>query len=481
MYVFFQIINHALPVLVPDERTFLEQSLVLLGQIHQNGVAHVLFNYPNVLGFGSIYWLIQGLFVGIFRVVFNLDYSLCWIPLRILSFTFFIGLPVFVSYKLWKKVSSKSAKKFMLFLFLMPFSWWTGKIIGCEVYIVGLTYLAGYFYITARFGFSFLIVGMCVGLKLSALPVMGFFGILSILEHRSVKEHFKHGSLLMLGFVIANPFLLSSPELFILETDSPSFRLTHLKRIVLGDVWAWDAVFAGGIFFWSWGVLGWLAMTFFFFHFLKRSWFYAWVSASLGSIVMFLSNARFYGWYAFPMLALTPLAAMSVVNDVALSKRWKWLSVSLLIFATIPGVKIVTQCAELKWALWTNLKHQEQIKTEILAEISKLGLAVPSLVVDFSEVPTVFSLEEKDFPSSRYYQTYRAFLWLSHPAEISDDTQKDNVLVIIGDRVGDLHRDKLPFFQILKEQNKLDKPTAVVGHFKLWYLPKKQLLKTENK
>ncbi len=180
---------------------------------------------------GAIFWMFLGFFPNIASA-------------RIFFFALF-AISVYLIIEV-----GKTAKKESLFLLLlwmsMPFAFWTGKLLSPEIPLLFLTSLSLTLFPTKK-KFSFVIIGIAVGIKLSAVPVLVFF-LLTELKRREILKCFGYLSVALTTFALTNIFnlkrflqsLLTNPE-----NRSTAGSMTRLGEILVGKGQSWDSVQLG--------------------------------------------------------------------------------------------------------------------------------------------------------------------------------------------------------------------------------------------
>jgi hypothetical protein len=135
------------------------------------------------LGYGALYWL-----------VLSLGHSPIIIRFFFLIFMFLI-LILFL-----KKIEIKE-NRYTLFIFFLglPFSFWSGKLIGPEILMVLFLSLGLYFAKKDLLKAS-LFIGLAIGIKLQAIFVLFYF-----LTFYGLRKTFQSLALIFLGVFLANP------------------------------------------------------------------------------------------------------------------------------------------------------------------------------------------------------------------------------------------------------------------------------------
>lgn len=304
--------------MVPDEAWFY-------------GIAESMGNYsfreylrtPNELGYGSIYWITYALLKS--KILMR---AFSWFCMILIPVCFIVILKN-VLHRTWKNIL------IAIILFLScPMAWFTGKIIGPELYgnalgAAGVTIFFCGLQKTKKLswflwlGGGSVLLGISAGIKLYNLIFALFAGLYAASEDISYKDlclniKLKYivlkGSILTVGctvgFIIANPMILWDKEQFyrnmIPLNGTPSIEsfieLFTLKRI------EWDLVNSGGLCHVIISIAG-LAGIFILGLVYRESRQLSVISLITFVVFMVLFSAKggVYGWYYIPLLFILPL------------------------------------------------------------------------------------------------------------------------------------------------------------------------------
>ena len=310
VYGVIQVYLYTLPAKVPDEVWFLTEDQ----DLSERPFYHLL-DAPNLLGYGSLYWIIGG-------GVNNL------LALRILALIYMFSIPIFIAL-IGRRITQSWASIYLAVLLWITFpaAWWYGKLIGPELFsaFLGLlgVYLSLYKNKLKWIGFAF--ISMATGIKLYMGILMLFSLVyqipaekLKIKEWRSLlKERlavlFYFGLSCLIGFIVATPYVLLHPVEYIknISVQADSFySLYSLRRVfyTLYNVdWEWDSVFRGGLLNLSVGVLPFLIFLFYCksFKLKDKKLLIAILIPFIASLFLFLN--AYLGWYWYSFMGLIPL------------------------------------------------------------------------------------------------------------------------------------------------------------------------------
>ena len=211
------------------------------------------FQTPSPEYFGQLYWIFL-------KAISKLTPSFLYAEVAkiIFSSLLYCGLLSCIFYSNTNKI-----KFYCIALALTsPLFYWSGKMIGPEILSVSLVFFGLALHSVKKDKFSFLILGLAVGIKLTVLPVLIYILINKLFDHFRIRDLFLYGLLVCLGFVIANPtdnvFIITR----LIETRSntsqalwPYFKsLLTLINFRPSHIMTWDLIpnnsFQDVTFFW---------------------------------------------------------------------------------------------------------------------------------------------------------------------------------------------------------------------------------------
>ncbi len=191
------------------------------------------------LGYGAFYWLVMsfGYFPSITRFLF---------------LTFIISTLI-----LFLKRMERKENRYLLFILFvgLPFSFWSGKLVGPEILMVLFLSLGLYFAKKNPHKASILI-GMAIGIKLQAIFVLLYF-----LNIREFRKTFLSLFFILFGVFLANPF--NFPQYFeqivglipisitngslIIESTSDVLSIEKILNALFGVSTTWDLIPNGSL------------------------------------------------------------------------------------------------------------------------------------------------------------------------------------------------------------------------------------------
>lgn len=240
--------------LVPDEVWFFN-----IASSMQDYSLIDLFKSPNQLGYGSIYWTVLTLLRNI-------------VAMRIFSWLCLMTIPVCIITIMRKalKYDWLNVLISILLLLSMPMAWFTGKIIGPELFgnalgavAVTVVLVSSGCSLKQRY-ISYIIggilIGVSTGIKTYNLIFGLFVGLYEIYPDCFNKDFafkMKIKKILMkfillfisslFGFIVANPFILFDISLYVNVSGKTDWNIANRISRVLMDEWIeWDLVNSGG-------------------------------------------------------------------------------------------------------------------------------------------------------------------------------------------------------------------------------------------
>lgn len=302
--------------LVPDELWFLGIAVEMRDYSLLD-----LIKTPNLLGYGSFYWITLALLRNILAMrIFS------WVCLMVVPICIFLVLRKHLK-RTWKNIFFV-----MILFFSCPMSWFTGKIIGPELYgnalgVIGVSIIllkserenkSNWIYVLGG-----VFIGLSTGIKLYNLVFGlfiglyeiwdGFFNESSALMNR-FKSLFLKGLLIIIGcifgFIICNPIIIWDRTTYMgnIVDSSSAFSLSHVKELLFMQRIEWDLVNSGGFCHCIISILG-LILVFLFGCFFKdtRKISFAALISFCSLIMIFSVKGRVLGWYYIPFLFIIPL------------------------------------------------------------------------------------------------------------------------------------------------------------------------------
>ena len=301
------------PAYVPDEVWFRGLAEKNTSVLAEKGLWKLFWSQENELAYGSIYWIIYTL---LGRWFANPIVMARWLALLGMA-----TVPACAAFYAWR-LRSRLGWLAVLLWFTFPMCWWSGKLTGPEIFSFALSTIGITILLlqqrrrTIFIGAAFL--GMAIGIKLATIPVLAFAAVVTWRRSERKRDAvIMVVSGLLVGFLIANPFVLFRPGRFFrflrgLANDQnhpgPRLSFAYIAYLFSNTIWEWDLVYRGGFFNWGltipafavWAVLLWRGKT-------DRGVIFAFFLTLLAATTMFVVQARYVGWYWFPIVALIPL------------------------------------------------------------------------------------------------------------------------------------------------------------------------------
>jgi hypothetical protein len=415
------------PAYVPDEvwfRGLVEKNTSVLAE---KGLWKLIWIQENDLAYGSIYWIIYTLLAQWFAHPI--------VVVRWLALAAMATVPACAAVYAWQ-IRSRLGWLAVLLWFTFPMCWWSGKLTGPEVFsfalsTIGITILLLQCRRRAIFiGAAFL--GLAIGIKLATIPVLAFAAIVTWRRNERKRDAVIMVACgLLAGFLIANPFVLFRPGRFIrvlrhLANDQnypgPRLSFAYVAYLLSNTVWEWDLVYRGGFFNWGltipafvvWAVLLWRGKT-------DRSVVVAFLLTLMAATTMFVIQARYVGWYWFPIVALIPL--MTCDARIPNMRETLAFAVGLLVLNVSMSQGIIRQQWQAKsthlTAIQEGPRQQQLIEAQIRSDspgISRLIWCMPPGAVVHPTAPgTVLAAD--DFQG---YRETEAYTWISQAGFLTE-------------------------------------------------------------
>jgi hypothetical protein len=314
---------YCLPVYSPDEIWFAQEAQRLSNAWNTSAPYKVVLEQQNHLGYGAIYWIGYSLLA-------KVTSEPIWV-VRALALVANLSIPVCLLRSI-RNPHQPAALIAMLLWLSFTAAWWSGKVTGPELFSTALCFLGLFGFQRAKSILAVLtagsLMGLAVGLKLNALPAI--LAVLFIFPQLPNPKRMLFVALLGigLGFVIANPFILSSSEsLFgnIPNRGKPGITIStkRLLQLFWNADWEWDAVYRGGYF--NWGLCPFVVPIYFVFLWkckLPIRWIIGGVACTVIGFLLFLTSRTYQGWYWLPLLTLFPLTVLQVKSLDSTARRW---------------------------------------------------------------------------------------------------------------------------------------------------------------
>ncbi len=356
---------------VPDEIWFLN----LVKKLSFNNYKEVLF-MQNYLGYGALYWIF------LYTVK-----KIIW--LRLIAWVCIVLAPVSVIF-IQKKLFDFPLKYILLSVILylsFPCAWFTGKIIGPELYsnmlaIAGCV-LALYVY-TKKVRLSYILyllagilLGLSVGIKLYNITFCLFIGsyiLLSDLKNKiNFLNTFKKAIITSVGaitgFILSNLIILTSVSTFIfnLKKYSTPFNIKYFSNVIFKKYIEWDLLSSGGLnhFIIPFYILLVIFILSFILH--KNKIMPVSIFISTLFLIIMCSRSRFLGWYLMPLTFFLPLLitpppprSQQHTSQNNFNKICNYiLIITVLLNALIMSPKVYAQLST-KIKTMINIKNQEK-------------------------------------------------------------------------------------------------------------------------
>lgn len=247
-------------------------------------------------GYGQLYWALLSV-IDIYGA-------------RIISLAAMIATPLLIM--------GTTREKLPMFWFwlTMPVAWWTGKLIGPELWTLALCALAVFFFHRSKHAAAGLSAGLAIGLKLNNIPIAIFIGVLILLQRRNLRSLLVFGLTIVVGTLFAYPLVVWAEPT---EVKSGVFSLLDTLINMSVERYEWDGAYSGGIF--TFGIAA-FALTWLF---LLSCWktpreAIAFLLSFITIAIMLTASRTQYGWYVFPLIppALYLFAKLSEFPSFAL-------------------------------------------------------------------------------------------------------------------------------------------------------------------
>lgn len=344
---------------VPDEVWFLN---VINTQTLKTFKDYIFIQ--NFLGYGSFYWT----FLALIKNLFCLR-LIAWFCIAIVPFTI-----IFIQRKLlnisWINIV------FANFLYLsMPCVWFTGKIIGPEIYsnTIGVISTALFLLFINKKNTSikniillfvvFVFIGISSGIKAYNVS-FGIFSI-SFFILNCIKNKFscffmlKRIVLFLIGFIngflLSNLIIFKSLDTFITNFTkySSPFNITQISTVLLKKHIEWDLVNSSGLEYFI--IPCFILFLLYLISLIDNKNNNITISSIISTIFLLLlcSRDRFLGWYLMPLTFFIPLA-------IPIKKNYYFISLTMVnLFIMAPFINFQVQT---KIETIHNIKNQHIYK-----------------------------------------------------------------------------------------------------------------------
>lgn len=226
--------------------------------------------------------------------------QLYWAALSILDIygARIISVAAMISTPLAIMATSKTKMPILLFWLSMPAAWWTGKLIGPELWTLALCALAVMFFHQNKYAAAGMSAGLAIGLKLNSIPITVFIGVLILLERRGLRAVLEFGITTTIGAILAYPLVLWAEPTEV--KYGASGLLETLTNMAVERI-EWDGAYSGGIFTFGIAVVP-LLLLFFFGGWKRHREAIALLASFLTMSLMLTASRTQYGWYVLPFI-----------------------------------------------------------------------------------------------------------------------------------------------------------------------------------
>ncbi len=409
----------------PDEVWFHNIALRAASHLKEVNPVEFFLTQENTLGYGSVYWACYA--------------TACWLPvneltvMRVLSLSCVLSIPLCL-YKCGSQFKSSFGWASVLIWLTTPMAWWMNKLTGPELYSVALGVWGIYFWIKpngVRPILGSLLLGLSLGVKPIALPVICFAATYSVFRPRRVRSFIVLVAGSAIGQVLANPFLLPGNMSTYFENLTESGGaisadpIQHLQLIFLHQ-----GVYVDGV--WNAGFMGFglsLASGILFLAMLlggRASWAYlsALLVALLSTVAIMLATMSFKGWYWFPFISVVALGPSLLPQAMTGSYR----PMAILILLAV-GANACSQIPVIQDRLFWKRHHIASVQQESQIErtvevVTRQSMDSLLMLVDFTYHD--LNIESQSLPM---YRPFMAPEWLRE--RISDGACRTFPIAVI--------------------------------------------------
>jgi len=439
VYALFQFyVYFGLKVYVPDEIIFTQKISELVNLELPKGLFRFWVTQDNHLGYGAIYWVLQAVIV---------QWSGTVTATRLISYLSVISILI-ILYVIGKKLKSKYTWESVLLWLTFPMAWWWGKLNGPEYISLVIGFLGVALYlVTRKILWSTMLVGISTGIKLNNVAFLMLPMIMEFWEDMTINRwdwrsgwqkltKIVLGCLmgLAIGMVVANPIIITNGSQFLSKFKSDSsFTLRHLLYILNGYYWEWDAVFSGGMSYWSLKMT--VAVVLVVILVLirtRKEVVIGVVGVVLAELFLCLKNARFLGWYTFPVVVVIPLLVLHG------QKIRHWLVVLFVILNLVTNIGFIYQGWKMKLWHYQNMQKKKEVQACVVKQLESSKIVRVDYTVDYSEIG--YYLDLSVVAADKRLQDDVAFNLLVDNQFRPKTAPQSSCLVLVGDRLATLNR-----------------------------------------
>lgn len=394
---------------LPDEKSFVR--IAEQAGLHGSNWT-TWFHAPNLEGFGGIWWGLEAAIHSFFSF-----FGLATDQVELATIQTLRGFSVLVMY-LWLSAlfyslarRSDSLKFVPILVLALPMTLWAGKLGSPELIATALSGIATLLILKSRPKGAGVFLGLAVGFKISAAPVLiGVVGILALTAWRKknfllfLSEAAKLTSIVAIAFLASNLYILTNFQDFwklaarvnpVYSQAWPDFSWPVWFEVIFShEGMHWDFVSNSGLLYWFGSAVT-LSFVVIVFLWSKQWQFLTLGVISIGVTVVLLARASalLYPWYYFPSLAFI----LSLIASVPTVSNWSAHGVrvrvkiiySLLILAIASSAQTASQ--EYRQVLESALDSKAQI---VEAEcIHETLLANPGSVPVFEMIEASYTLK----------------------------------------------------------------------------------------
>ena len=369
----------------PDEIWFSIEAFRFNAHLGEVGAWRYIVEQRNHLGYGPIYWMLQTCFTHFFTQPL--------VASRCFSLVCLLAVPISLLASCSRSLTPNRWLAWFLWL-TFPVAWWTGKLTGPELpsMAAGAIGLACLTYPdTSRRLIGWTALGVAVGIKATAVPLLVFAGILlwgSGTSWLGFASTAAAGT--AVGFVLSSPTVLFAPGAFLAAIRAAKGRdplevpswYAHITARLNAESWTWDALPNGGLMQWSLSAVPLLAFTALLLWGKDKGRIQlAFAGAAALSIALCLTSQQYYGWYWFATLLIFPFAWMA---EPSWSKTRSAFASALVALNAACNAPTIAQHYALKMEQQRITQDKVAIQTCIAQAAG--GLSGIDTVIDYSEL-----------------------------------------------------------------------------------------------
>ncbi len=299
-------------------------------------------------------------------------------------------------------IGSPRFKAIALLMWLtFPFAWWTGKLISPEIPALFLVSVSVYLFHTRRFVAASALIGLAIGVKLSAMPVAVYFALAYAFSSLTgTSARWRQAPWMLVAFAFAlfasfPPLIEGLRQMTNMQAAPNALPLKDsVQQMLLRERWEWDAVFSGG--FLHFGLMTGPLLVYASLLALKDWRAFIPFAAAFGAFVLLnLHSPTQYGWYWFPMLPI-------ILYQITFIERHGRSRTTLLVLGLVVAVNAVQQVP-----LIIEFAHQKFAQIRIIGERDEIGACLrtqiaqrhPSTVYNIAE----FGIHFDDTATTRFF------------------------------------------------------------------------------